>query len=195
MMATNNTQLPATHERQDPTVTVSSERLESAARYSGHGLLSGRNTTVRPAHVTRYQREVHIDCAPRDVFDFCLRTESVQAIIPDRIVPADGTPLVGEAGGMYEFRHWMRGAVPVRWVVLIHRFSDGREFVDHQLRGSFRWFRHTHTCLPCDEGTLYRDTVEFSTLLGRRLDRWVVRRELDRMFGHRHRRMRELLEP
>jgi ligand-binding SRPBCC domain-containing protein len=173
---------------------ASGEQLDRAAKVAGRGLLSGSHTTVRPARVTHFQREVVIDCPPQEVFDFCLSTECVQAIIPDRIVPASGTPPMGAAGGVYEFRHWMRGLIPVRWVVLIDRFTAGNEFVDHQLRGTFRWFRHTHTCVARGDGTLYRDSIEFSTLLGRCLDRLIVRRELDRLFRYRQRRMQELLK-
>lgn len=172
-------------------VTVDRETKRAA----GRGPLSGSRTTVRPRHVTHFRREVLIARSRQDVFDFCLRAENVEAILPDRIEPSADSPLVGEAGGVYEFRHWMRALLPVRWVVLIDRFEPGHEFVDHQLRGSFRWFRHTHSCLPGDGGTLYRDSIEFATLLGRVLDQVLVLRELDRLFTFRQRRMRELLEP
>jgi ligand-binding SRPBCC domain-containing protein len=149
---------------------------------------------MRPRHVTNFEREVRIARPPQDVFDFCLRAENVIAILPDRIEPVEGAALVGEPGGVYEFRHWMRAFIPVRWVVLIDRFEPGREFVDHQLRGAFRWFRHTHSCIAIDDGTLYRDSIEFATLLGGVIDRTVVRRELERTFQYRQRRMQELLE-
>jgi ligand-binding SRPBCC domain-containing protein len=123
-----------------------------------------------------------------------LHAENVKAVLPDRIEPVEGTPLVGEAGGVYEFHYWVRSRISVLWVVFIDGFVQDRQFIDHQLRGPFRWYRHTHTFRATDGGMVYGDSIEFATRLGRTFDRLVVARDLDGVFEYRHRRMRELLE-
>lgn len=160
----------------------------------GRGLLSGPRTTQRPADPASYVRESHISRAPGDVLDFCMRGRGFQAILPNRLTLLDGDDCEFRLGGTYAFRWWLGNVVPVRWVAYIDHLEPGREFSDLQIRGVFRYFHHTHTCEPDGDGTRYTDRIEYATALGGFLDRKLVRRELDRVFRLRHKRMRQLLE-
>jgi ligand-binding SRPBCC domain-containing protein len=88
----------------------------------------------------------------------------------------------------------MANIVPVHWVVHIVDFIPGRQYADFQLQGPFRYFVHTHLCLPECNGTLYRDSIEYRTHFGTSFDRTLIRRKLEKIFTYRHRRMKELLE-
>lgn len=167
---------------------------DAALALAGHGRLSGYDPVTPPADVQVVQREVLLERSPQEVFDFCLRGENFAAIMPDRLDVLWMSSTTGELGGTYVFRWWVKGVLPMRWVAHIDTFDSGRQFSDLQLRGLFRYFHHTHTCIPAPAGaTLYRDTVRFASLLGPRLDDALLRREMDRTFRKRHQRMRELL--
>lgn len=160
----------------------------------GHGIMSGRRAAERPRHVTDFERAVFIEASPEEVFDFCVNAQNIEAILPDRAEPLPDTPLVAEVGGVYEFRYWARGRVPIRVAVRVDVLDRPREIVDVQLRGFFRYWRHTHQCLAEGDGTKYVDRVEFATRFGRVLDRSLVGRDVDAMFTYRQARMKELIE-
>ncbi|MFD2093888.1 SRPBCC family protein [Blastococcus deserti] len=167
----------------------------AARAHAGRGWLSGADPMQRPARVEQYSREVLLDQPPQEVFDFCLRAQNFAAIMPGRMQVLGLSSDVGRPGGTYAFRWWLRNVVPVRWVAYVDSFEEGRSFSDVQVRGVFRYFHHTHACEPADGGgTRYRDTIRFASVLGPRLDRTLVRAELDRTFRARHRRMRALLD-
>lgn len=178
-------------EIEDPGNRQWPERI--GGRRIDRGLLSGDRTTRRPAKVTTFQADVLVAQPSEKVFDFCLAAESFAKIMPNRITFLARTTEDDREGSIYVFRWWMVNVIPVTWVALIDRYVPGREFVDLQLRGIFRYFRHTHQCRPEKSATRYRDVIEFATAFGARVDRLVVLPLLQRMFRHRHRRMRQLL--
>lgn len=164
-----------------------------AGRKIYRGILSGAKTTVKPARVTRFESEVILDKSPEKVFDFCLSEEGFSSIMPDRITFIDSAGEERTEGAIYLFRWWLRNAIPVIWVAEISKLEPGREFSDLQLRGFFRFFEHTHTCLPHEKGTKYRDTIEFASRFGSLIDRKVLLPQLKRTFKHRRRKMESLL--
>jgi ligand-binding SRPBCC domain-containing protein len=148
-----------------------------------------------PGRLTRFERDVYIARSPAAVFDFCCQGENLQKISPERITPcADTDETVVQGDHVYVFRHWMNGVFPVRWEVHIVEFVPGERFVDLQLRGPFRYYRHAHVCRPSEGGTRYADVIEYATVLGAYVDRTVVRRRFASIFAHRQRMMKRLLE-
>lgn len=160
----------------------------------GPGILSGRHTTERPRRLIRFSSEVFIDAAPREVFDFCLRAENVIEILPERMELRRGSDSTGKPGGVYEYRYWVKGALPLRVVSTITHFDRPGEFVDLQLRGFFRYWEHRHVCRSADGGTSYEDSVEFASRFGGLIDRSLVKQDVKAMFEFRHARMKEILE-
>jgi len=158
------------------------------------GLLSGPDVASPPRRTTGFASAVWIAAPPERVFDFCLDVESIKAMLPDRAEEAPGWNLEARLGGVYAFRYWVRGIFPLTTVVRIERFDRPSLIVDLQLRGLFRYWRHTHTCASEAQGTLYEDAVEFATRFGPWVDRWLVRRDVAAMFAFRQSRMKELLE-
>jgi ligand-binding SRPBCC domain-containing protein len=154
----------------------------------------GRATT-HTRRVERFERSVLVARPPLVVFDFCCRGENLVQIFPGRLTATRKTrETVARPGGEYSFRYWIRSFIPTRWDVRIERFDEGREFVDVQVRGPFRVWRHLHTFEPVEGGTECADVVEYATFLGKRLDRTLVRAEIARVFVHRHRELKRILE-
>jgi ligand-binding SRPBCC domain-containing protein len=71
-------------------------------------------------------------------------------------------------------------------------------FVDVQLDGPYRLWRHLHEFSDLDGGTLVRDRVEYELPfgpLGALAHALLVRRRLEAIFDHRARVIAELLAP
>jgi ligand-binding SRPBCC domain-containing protein len=150
----------------------------------------------RPRHVTRFEQSSVFHASPEDVFRFSCDGQNLTKILPDPVTPCEDTDeTIVQPDRVFTFRHWMGRVIPVRWVVHIAEFVPGIEYVDEQLRGPFRYFRHRHRCNPHEGGgTEYHDIVEFRTVLGPYLDRHVMRRMLARVFAYRHAMMKQLLD-
>jgi hypothetical protein len=63
------------------------------------------------------------------------------------------------------WRAWHFG-VPIRMTSRITAMTEPELFVDEQVRGPFRWFRHEHEFRPDGAGTLMIDRVKFTAPLG-----------------------------
>ncbi|KRC62860.1 cyclase [Agromyces sp. Root81] len=83
----------------------------------------------------------------------------------ERAVAGVTTGLIG-SGEEVTWRAWHFG-VPLRMTSRITEFEEPASFVDEQVRGPFRSFRHEHGFMP-DEGggTIMTDRVRFVAPLG-----------------------------
>ncbi len=134
----------------------------------------------------------------RDVFGFFAQPENLDAITPDdlRFEIATPRPIAMRAGALIAYRLRL-GRIPFRWLTRIEELVPDERFVDVQLRGPYRSWRHTHAFVEAPEGTLVRDRVEYELPLGplgALAHALFVRRRLERIFAHRRRRVVELLE-
>ena len=100
------------------------------------------------------------------------------------------------------FRPARLSPVRLSWVALIEDFHWNERFCDRQLEGPFRYWRHCHRMQAWqsektgEQGTLLIDTIEYElpfTMFGHLANRFAVRKMLDGLFEHRHRRAEELL--
>jgi ligand-binding SRPBCC domain-containing protein len=92
------------------------------------------------------------------------------------------------SGTLLEYRLRLHH-VPIRWLTRIELWEPGERFVDAQLRGPYRLWRHTHTFEDHPGGTLVRDHVSYALPLGPLGDlarRLFVRGDVERIFAHRH---------
>lgn len=111
-----------------------------------------------------------------------------------RLAVADAPP-VAAAGAEVAIRVRVAG-VPLTWRSRIEACEPGRFFVDRQVRGPYRYWRHEHSFQPEAGGTWIRDTVEYALpfgRLGRLLDRTFVRDVLARLFLFRSQAAARLL--
>ena len=104
-------------------------------------------------------------------------------------------PLEVKAGALIDYRLSLFG-LPFGWRTVIEAWEPGVRFVDRQLRGPYRLWRHTHGFEDAPGGTLMTDRVEYQLPLGplgevaRRL---LVDRQLAAIFDHRREAVARLL--
>ncbi len=123
------------------------------------------------------------------VFAFFADAFNLEAITPPwlgfRVVTPG--PIEMGPGTLIEYRLALH-RIPVRWLTRIEIWEPGRRFVDTQVRGPYRLWRHTHLFEEHPEGTLVRDSVSYEIPggpLGELAERLFVRRDLARIFDHR----------
>jgi uncharacterized protein (TIGR01777 family) len=82
------------------------------------------------------------------------------------------------------------GPASFRWELRHLDFQENRQFCDEQVAGPLKSWLHIHRFLPRDGGgCVLEDEVEFEAPLGLPVGPGFVRRELDRLFAFRHRRI------
>lgn len=104
-------------------------------------------------------------------------------------------PIVMAAGTRIDYRIRVRG-LPLRWTSLIEVWEPITRFVDVQVRGPYRSWRHEHSFEPQGGGTLVRDRVAYALPfypLGELAHALVVRPDLERIFAFRRAAIPRLL--
>lgn len=137
---------------------------------------------------------------PREVvWAFFADPRNLEAITPDflrfRILTARDVPM--HPGALIDYRISLHG-VPVRWRTRIEEVVPGTAFVDVQLRGPYRRWRHLHRFSDVPGGTRVDDRVEYELPLGplgTLVRSLFVARTLERIFDHRGERIEALLAP
>lgn len=83
-----------------------------------------------------------------------------------------------------------RWSLSFRWKLVHDQVIPGRQFIDFQVKGPFKSWRHTHLFVPDGEDASYlEDKIEYELPfgeVGRRLGQWKVERKLTRLFDYRH---------
>lgn len=144
------------------------------------------------------RREQVLDAALEETFAFFSRAENLEAITPPwlsfRITTP--SPIAMHAGTLIQYRLRLRG-LPVNWLTRIEEWEPPHHFVDRQLRGPYGLWHHTHSFAELDDGrTRMVDVVRYGHRLGplgTLAHRLFVRRDLERIFDYRSRRIAELL--
>ena len=144
-------------------------------------------TDPPPVHVL--ERAQLVPRPRREVFAFFADAHNLERITPStlrfRILTPD--PIALGAGTCIDYRLSLLG-VPFRWRTLIEAYEPEVRFVDVQLRGPYRSWRHTHAFEDAPGGTLMRDRVEYELPLGplgALAHGLLVRRQLRAIFDHR----------
>lgn len=137
---------------------------------------------------------------PRDeVFPFFADARNLQEITPDWLnfeVLTQGALEMRE-GLLIDYRLRVHG-IPIRWRTRIEVWDPPNRFVDVQLRGPYRLWRHEHTFTERDGGTLCGDRVEYMAPGGPLrglIERFFVRPDVERIFRHRTDTLKWLFPP
>ena len=120
-----------------------------------------------------------------------------------RITPPDlgfvmltPAPVPMRAGALIDYTIRLRG-IPARWTSLIEVWEPNVRFVDVQVRGPYRLWRHEHTFEAEKGGTRVADRVEYALPLfplGEIVHPFLVRPDLERIFSFRSAAIRRHLE-
>jgi len=133
--------------------------------------------------------------APRpEVFAFFADAHNLEAITPEflRFRVTTPGPIRMAPGALIEYRLSLYG-LGFGWRTRIEAWEPGLRFVDVQLSGPYRSWRHTHTFEDAPGGgTRVSDRVEYELPLGPLgsiAHALFVGRALDRVFDHRRERI------
>lgn len=144
-----------------------------------------------------FRSEQWVPRAVSQVFEFFSRAENLEALTPPWLsFKITRHPAEIRQGSEIEYRLKIHG-VAVHWKTRITLWEPGRRFIDSQLSGPYRSWRHLHEFEEHEGGTLMRDIVYYqlhfapvSTLF---LGAWI-RRDVSRIFEYRRQKI-ELLFP
>jgi ligand-binding SRPBCC domain-containing protein len=124
-----------------------------------------------------------------EVFAFFSDANNLEAITPRQLnfhILTPG-PIRLTAGARIDYQLTLHG-IRLKWATLIESWEPPHQFVDVQLRGPYRMWRHTHRFLSEGAGTRIVDDVEYELPfgpVGRLVDALWTRREVARIFGYR----------
>lgn len=84
-----------------------------------------------------------------------------------------------------------------RLTVKVTAFERPNLFVDEMIEGKFKAFMHIHEFTPQDNGTLMRDTLEWTSpfgVLGKFVDKILLERHLRVLVEKRNQKLKEIAE-
>ena len=142
------------------------------------------------------ERTTTLDAPIEDVFAFFQDPRNLAGITPDWMgfdfVHIDDGEM--RAGFKIAYRiKWM--GVSLRWVTRIREYDPPHRFLDVQKKGPYKVWQHEHTFEETASGTVMRDLVRYELpfgILGEAAHWLIVRRQLQRIFDYRARRIEKL---
>jgi ligand-binding SRPBCC domain-containing protein len=131
-----------------------------------------------------------------EVFSFFSRAENLEELIPPwlnfKICKAEPQPV--QKGTLINYSLRVHG-LPLRWTSEIVEWEPPHRFVDLQLRGPYKLWRHEHRFEARDDGTLISDTINLSLplgFLGQIAYKIKVHSDLQEIFAFRREKVRAL---
>jgi len=141
---------------------------------------------ARPRHnLEHVHGETVVPASLEDTFAFFSDASNLERLTPPWLNFRIKTPMpvVMREGLEIEYQILLHG-FPIPWRTRIDVWEPGVRFVDRQVSGPYRWWRHEHRFESVPGGTRVIDQVEFVARL-----RWVsgrmVLRDVKRIFAYR----------
>ena len=138
-------------------------------------------------HTLTFTQEVRRDVP--EVFAFFSQAENLETITPDwlsfKILSVTPSPV--REGTLIQYNLRLRG-LPLRWNSEIVEWEPPHRFVDLQLRGPYKLWRHEHRFDAIESGTRITDTVNLALplgLAGELVYKIVVRPDVEKIFAFR----------
>lgn len=152
---------------------------------------------MRPRY--RLQREQRLARPVDEVFAFFANAANLECLTPAflhfRLLSP--LPMRIQAGTTIAYRLRLWGVV-FNWLTRIEVFEPERRFIDRQIAGPYRSWRHLHEFRPLGAETLMQDVVEYELpfgLLGVLAHRVWVGPTLERIFDYRWERAAAIFSP
>jgi ligand-binding SRPBCC domain-containing protein len=142
----------------------------------------------------RLDSEIWLPRPLEEVFAFFSDAGNLEELTPPwlRFEILTPRPIEMRVGALIDYRLRVR-LLPLRWRSEITVWDPPRRFVDEQVRGPYRRWRHEHVFRERDGGTLVEDHVEYAVLGGALVDRLLVRRDVEKIFAYRRERLADLM--
>jgi ligand-binding SRPBCC domain-containing protein len=131
-----------------------------------------------------------------EVFAFFSRAENLEVLTPPwlNFKILEVTPQPIRQGALINYSLRVHG-IPLRWTSEIVEWEPPYRFVDLQLRGPYKLWRHEHRFEVRDGGTLISDTISLAlpfSVLGRLAYKTKVRSDVREIFAYREKKIRHL---
>ena len=139
-----------------------------------------------------FETELWLPRPREEVFAFFADAANLDAITPPwlRFRTVTPAPIEMRPGTLIDHKLRIRG-VPIRWRSRIAVWEPPARFVDEQVRGPYRLWRHEHIFEERDGGTVVRDRVQYAVRFDFLVHELLVRREIEKIFAHRTECLRE----
>ena len=126
----------------------------------------------------------------QEVIAFFAQARNLERITPPWLVFRVLTPepIEMRVGTLIDYQLRVHG-IPLSWTTRIEQWQPGSGFVDRQIAGPYRLWRHRHTFRAQGDSTVVTDVVDYALpfgVLGELTHRLLVRRDLERIFAYRH---------
>lgn len=138
------------------------------------------------------QTETIVPASLDHTFGFFADASNLERITPPwlRFGIRTPTPITMQAGTTIDYRIRWHG-LPIPWKTRIDVWEPGTRFVDRQVAGPYRWWRHEHLFERAAGGTRVVDRVEFVPRL-QAVSRRIVQRDVEQIFAYRREALRRL---
>lgn len=123
---------------------------------------------------------------PDEIFDYFSDALNLEHLTPPWLqfrVLTPG-PINIHAGVEIDYSLKMRG-IPLRWRSRIATWEPTELFIDEQISGPYRLWRHEHVFAAEDGGTSVTDRVQYQVVGGRLTNSLFIRRDLLTIFQYR----------
>lgn len=140
-----------------------------------------------------FHAELWLPRSRDEIFAFFADAYNLQALTPDWVNFEILTPkpIHLRVGALIDYRLRIHG-LPLRWQTEISTWEPPLRFVDEQKRGPYRLWVHEHRFTAQKDGTLCTDHVRYAVLGGEFVNRLFVRRDVERIFSFRRRKLEEM---
>ena len=137
-------------------------------------------------YVSEFSSQQLVPAPLDEVFEFFSDARNLQRLTPPwlKFKVLTPEPIEMAPGVLIDYRLSWRG-IPIRWRTEIEVWEPKVRFVDRQLRGPYRLWRHEHRFAEHRGGTMVEDTVAYSAFGGRLAHALVVSRDVERIFNYR----------
>ena len=158
---------------------------------------NGMSTQIQRAGKADYRltSEVWLPRPVEEIFAFFSNAANLQTITPPwmqfRILTPQ--PIRMDRDALIDYRLQIRG-IKLEWRSRITTWEPGERFVDEQVIGPYRFWRHEHVFVPHYGGTICRDSVSYAVPGGRLIHALFVAPDLRRVFAYRGEKLRQLFE-
>ena len=131
-----------------------------------------------------------------EVFDFFSRAENLEVLTPPwlnfKILDVKPQPI--QQGTLINYSLRIHG-IPLRWTSEIVEWERPHRFVDLQLRGPYKVWRHEHCFEAHDDKTVISDTINLALplgYLGQLAYKIKVHSDVQKIFAFREKKIRAL---
>lgn len=131
--------------------------------------------------------------SPSTLFPFFAEVGNLERITPPwlRFEIRSPRAITMAQGAIIDYRLRWR-FLPIGWRTEITTWQPPHRFVDEQIKGPYRLWRHEHVFAEGDGSTTMTDRVDYAVPGGLLAQRLFVGRDVDRIFAYRRRVLAQL---